>query len=85
MKQTPAEQARELVDKFLPLVECGDNRHTTTIQLKNAKQCALIANNKELESAMWLNILCNSDNYMKQFLNDKVTELMQIETEIEKL
>jgi len=35
-------KAKELVEKYLPFVDCGDNRYTTKIQYANAKQCALI-------------------------------------------
>lgn len=37
-----AEKAKELVDKFLPIVDCGENRYTTKVQESNAKQCAKI-------------------------------------------
>ena len=40
---TAEEKAMELHEKFLLLVDCGDNRYTTTIQEKNAKECAIIA------------------------------------------
>ncbi|NBW36668.1 MAG: hypothetical protein EBR30_16930 [Cytophagia bacterium] len=40
---TTKEKAKELVEKYLPLVDCGDNRYTTKVQKENAKQCALIA------------------------------------------
>lgn len=40
---TAEEKAKELYEKYLPFVDCGDNRYTTTVQEQNAKQCALIA------------------------------------------
>lgn len=36
-------KAEEIVIKYLPLVDCGDNIYTTKVQKENAKQCALIA------------------------------------------
>ena len=40
---TPTEKkAREIYERFLPLVDCGENRYTTKVQSENAKQCALI-------------------------------------------
>ena len=84
MKQTPAEQAMELVKRFETAIS-EESMDSKGIINYSAKQCALIANDKEIESVMWINILCNSDNYMKQVLNDKVAELKQLKTEIENL
>lgn len=47
--ETPKEKAKELVEKYLPLVDCGDNRHTSKAQKQNAKQCALIAIDEMIE------------------------------------
>lgn len=41
--QHPKYKADELFGKYLPLVDCGNNIHTTKVQKENAKQCALIA------------------------------------------
>jgi hypothetical protein len=39
----PKEKAQELYEKYLPFVDCGDNRYTTTVQEQTAKECAIIA------------------------------------------
>ena len=40
---TAKENAKELYEKYLPFVDCGDNRYTTTVQEQTAKECAIIA------------------------------------------
>jgi len=51
----------------------------------SAKQCALIAVNREIESFMLINLRCTFDDYMKPILEEKISELQQIKTEIENL
>jgi hypothetical protein len=78
---TPTEKAEKLVDSFEhDLIWCN------TMFVSDAKKrCALIAVKNELESLMLLNLLCTFDNPMKPHFEQKITELKEIKTEIEKL
>jgi len=73
---TPKDKAKELVEQFT--FRCEECDYDW-----NAKQCALIAVSNEIESLMWLNLLCTSDNYMKEHIQNK--ELQKIKYKIEKL
>ncbi len=82
MNLTPTEKAKELVLQFYEVVK---NKYPSTSGMPLAKQCALIAIKHELESIMLLNLLCTFDNPMKPHFEQKITELKEIKTEIEKL
>ena len=73
---TPKEKAKELVEQFT--FRCEECNYDW-----NAKQCALISIDREIESMLWLNLLCPFDNYMKEFLNLKIEELKEVKQEIE--
>ena len=73
---TAKDKAIELIEQFFDI---------GLISYFEAKQCALIAVNNEIESMHWINLLCPFDNYMKQFLNSKIDELKDVKSEIEKL
>ena len=78
---TPQEKAQELFRKMY-------QTHSTSasdITKYFAKKCALIAISNEIESIMWLNLLCTFDNPMKVHFESKITELKEVEQEIEKL
>ena len=79
---TPKEKAEELFDKFYLT---KDERGLCRMNEYMAKQCALISVNNELESIMLLSLLCNFDNPMKPRFEQKITELKEVKTEIEKL
>ena len=55
---TPKEKAKNLVDKFMPLVEA----YSSQGQVDNAKQCALIAVD-EIPGIIYANM---EDNYWQQ-------------------
>ena len=80
---TPKEKAQELLSKFKELPQEGTLMFYLAFEI--SKQCALIAVEEEIKSLMWLNLLCTSDNYMKEHINEKIAELQEIEQEIEKL
>jgi hypothetical protein len=78
---TLKEKAEELVNKF---------SHFTVQEkweLKNyyAIECALIAINREIESLIWLNLLCTFKNPIKVDIKNKIKELKEIKQEIELL
>jgi len=75
---TPKEKAEELIEKFAPIMPNEDWK-------VKAKQCALIALNKEIADFMWLNVLCMFDNYMKEHITNKIVELEAVKSEIELL
>ena len=76
---TPKEKAIELVYKFMPIVECGDNRYSDKVQKQNAKQCALIAVD-EILSNNPIKLVGNAGKfiYMDEYWQ-------QVKTEIENL
>ena len=74
MNNTPKEKAIELSMKFDKLGETD-----------NAKQCALISISDKIEELMWLNLLITTDNPIKEVMNNKVEELLQVKQEIELL
>ena len=88
---TPKEKAIELVSRFKdyvnPYTGSGmlSNTHDDSAIIWQAKQCALIAINIEIESFMLINLRCTFDDYMKPILEEKISELQQIEAEIENL
>ena len=47
-----------------------------------AKQCALIGVNNELESIMWLDLLCTFDNPMKVHFESKIIELKEVKQKV---
>ena len=76
MEKTPKEYAQELVSEF----------SLVGLQQRNEGiACAKIAVDKEIDSLMWLNLLCNFNNPMKHTIEQKITELKQVKTEIENL
>lgn len=86
--KTAREQALDLYSKFVHVIPANkeaDMNKFIAIDIKAAKQCAIIAIEKELESIMWLNLLCTFDNPLKADLNLKVQELKEIREEINHL
>lgn len=77
----PKEKAKELIDKFFDYV----GAMTCNQQNENAKKCALISIENEIETIESLIKLCNSDNFMKIHLDNKLQELQNVKSEIEKL
>lgn len=76
MGKTPKEYAKELVSEF----------SLVGLQQRNEGiACAKIAVDKEIDSLMWLNMLCNFSNPMKHTIEQKITELKQVKSEIENL
>ena len=76
MGKPPKEYAEELVNEF----------SLVGLQQRNEGiACAKIAVDKEIDSLMWLNLLCNFNNPMKHTIEQKITELKQVKTEIENL
>ena len=78
---TPKEKAAEILNKFLFLVDCGDNRYSTATQIKNAKQCALIAVDEILDNRCGMRndeFIENSDIYCNErFWNEVKNELFK--------
>ena len=71
---TPKEEAKELVDKFLPFVDWNDLQDDCTNRdwaIRNAKKCALIAvkmvilNCYEEEEYYWQEVKQEIENYGK--------------------
>ena len=77
--KSPKEIANELIEMYLTLVDCGDNRYSTNIQKQNAKQCALIAIEFKLKS--WFPFLAMQ--HENDF--DSLEFWEQVKTEIENL
>ena len=77
---TPKEKAIELVYKFMPIVECGDNRYSDKVQKQNAKQCALIAVDEILNN---FGTKTNGQTFYTEYR--AVQFWQQVKTEIEKL
>jgi hypothetical protein len=67
-------KSKELYEKFLPLVDCGDNRYTTTDQEKNAKQCALIA----VDEILSANQIWYADSIPSKYWQEVKNELNQL-------
>lgn len=82
MGKTPKEYAEELVKEYRSSIL---SFLSDKMKDKNAKQCAIIAVERETTSLMWLNLLCNFNNPMKHTIEQKITELKQVKTEIENL
>lgn len=74
------QKAEELISKFLHLVDCGDNRYITKVQLKNAKSCALITVNEIIEQ--WEYIDTFIGNYGGE-LNPNLRYWQQVKQHIE--
>lgn len=68
-------EKEKLVLQFYEIVK---NKYPSTNGIPLAKECALIAVKRELESIMWLSLLCNFDNPMKVHLENKISELKEI-------
>lgn len=68
--------AKELIDKFTLLTTGGYDLAVIS---------ALISIDKEIETIEILIKLCNSDNFMKIHLENKLQELQELKSEIEKL
>jgi hypothetical protein len=78
---TPKEKADDLFRKMYQVRSVAPSDITKYF----AKQSALVAISSEIESIMWLNLLCTFDNPMKVHFESKITELKEVEQEIEKL
>lgn len=74
--KTAKEKAEELIDKFTLLTTGGYDLAVIS---------ALISIDKEIETIEILIKLCNSDNFMKIHLENKLQELQELKSEIEKL
>jgi hypothetical protein len=83
-KQTPKEKAIELVDKMLNVNE-SFKYETQYMTESMAKDSALISISDKIEELMWLNLLITTDDPIKEVMNNKVEELLQVEKEIQKL
>jgi hypothetical protein len=79
------EKARELVDKMYGETPIMINITLVEYAQNTAKQCALISISDKIEELMWLNLLITTDNPIKEVMNNKVEELLQVEKEIEAL
>lgn len=70
-------KAEQLVNNFLHLVDCGDNRYTSKIQHKNAKECAKIAVNEIISTYdadwckldFWTDELSSTIKFWQEVLN----------------
>lgn len=83
---TPKEKANELVTMHHNLIQdIGGELGQEILVTILAKQSALIGVNNELESIMWLDLLCTFDNPMKAYFKQKITDLNEVKEEIEKL
>jgi hypothetical protein len=74
---TPKEKAKELVDKFIEPTMEFDELDGYVEDKDNAKQCALIAVNEQIE------LLLNLSQYMA--FPEQVKHLQEIKQEIQKL
>jgi hypothetical protein len=82
----PKEKANELVTMHHNLIQdIGGELGQEILVTILAKQCALIGVNNELESIIWLDLLCTFDNPMKAYFKQKITDLNEVKEEIEKL
>ena len=80
---TPKEKAKELVYKYYNAM--NPYAPDCSISFNQVKQCALISIANEISSILWLSILCTFDNPMKEYFNNKLEELKQVEKEINEL
>ena len=87
------EKAKAIVERFIEITPVDYNLNDS-VELTNkkclddikiAKQCAIIAVNREVESITILSLLCNFDNKMKPILEEKIKELNEVKTEIQNL
>jgi len=83
---TPKEMANKLVTMHHNVIQDigGDLGQEILVSLL-AKQCALIGVNNELESVIWLDLLCTFDNPMKAHFKQKIIDLNEVKEQIEKL
>lgn len=80
MSQTLQEQAKSLVEKFIPFVKSGNPPKPNAFY--NAKQCALICNQREIDVVERL--LATRLNNDFDLMNER-HDLRLLRTEIEKL
>ena len=78
MKPTPQEYAKQLIEKYAPIMPNEDWRYKAT-------QCAIIDVQNTILELMWLNILCTFNNYMKSHFETKIEYFQSVKTELEKL
>ena len=84
---TPQEKAKELVTKFdeqLNHLASGTNGIEIYIY-EQAKNCALIAVDNEIETLTILNHYCTFNNPIKDIITKTIIELKETKQEIEKL
>jgi hypothetical protein len=87
------EEAKALVNEFYSIISGLELNYISSLitfpngdsHFKTAKQCAIIAVNREVESITILSLLCNFDNKMKPILEEKIKELNEVKTEIQNL
>jgi len=79
---TPTEKAKELFNKYYDLFP---GKYKIDFGYRESKKCSLVALENELKSIMLLSLLCTFDNPMKPHFEQKITELKEVKTEIEKL
>lgn len=87
------EKAIEMVEKYLntiihfPYIDSEDDSCIGTGYMthNSAVRCAINSIDDTIKEFMRINLLCSTDNYMKEHLNNKVLELQEVKQEIEKL
>jgi len=83
--ETAKEKSKELHEKFLPLVDCGDNRYTTTIQEKNAKQCAIIAVDEIIDTLTELFNEHIHNEIIETLIESKIIYWQEVKNELNQL
>ncbi len=90
------DKAKELVDRFIPFVESSDGdrydpAYSFEVELKNAKQCALVAVENEYKSLreMFFTLracrIIESDKTYLVWIDELINEEKEIKQEINKL
>lgn len=69
------EKATGLINKMLDVQDCTEG-------LYDAKQSAIVAVDEEVQSLLWLNLLCGFDNPMKEHIENKIAELKEVKEQI---
>jgi hypothetical protein len=78
MTLTPEQKAKQLVERFAPIMPNEDWK-------EKAKQCALLCVDEMIKDLLWTNVLITFDDPIKQVMNAKLQEYDQLKQEIEKL
>ncbi len=80
MEKTTKQKADELVEQFLQLVDCGDNRHTTRTQIKNATKCAIFCQEREVNTLTELKEGEHSDSFW--IIENEILKAQELLTEL---